>query len=127
MTSNEFAFQVNRLERQFSRFGEERSRLLWLEVQDFSSSWFSKVIDRFISDFRQMPLLPDFREEMAKERERLWQEEKKQHTQDAKEFMASYGNDEIGVICENIRKRVSGNMADSEFGKFMRLISKEKL
>lgn len=120
MTESQFVSQMGRLERQFGKFGPERGSILWREVKDFSEPWFSKVIDKFIGECRQAPLLPDFREEIAKERERLWSLEKITNEQDAKEFWAGSAiqDEERKHICQTITKRLKGKISDQDWHNF---------
>lgn len=124
MTESEFGNQMGRLERQFGKFGDERGRILWRELQDLPAQWFGKVIDKFIGDCRQTPLLPEFREEIAIERERLWKIEKRQHAQEAKQFFrSSYGPEDVGTICKTIVKRMQGQVSDEDYANFQKMLN----
>lgn len=78
MDRTHFLLQVKRLHNTYGpkSYNEERGELLWREVQDLSNYWMTKAVDLFVGSHRQAPLLPEFREEIAKERERLWREKK---------------------------------------------------
>ena len=87
MTPQEYANEIARLERQFGAFGEERTRLLWLQVKHLSLKWFIGVITEFICNSHRMPLIADFLDQIAIEREREHQREKERHANDAKKFL----------------------------------------
>lgn len=57
-------------------YGQERCQIIWKEVCHLSDEWMSRTVDLFIGMHRQPPLMPEFREEISRERERLWQTEK---------------------------------------------------
>lgn len=118
MTAQHFSIQMARLERQFGKFGQERGDLLWKEIQDYDPIWFARTVDKFIGENRVMPLLPEFRTEIAIERERIYAEKKKQQTREAEEFMSPYPAEEIQSICRQIRDRIMGKMRDEDFKSF---------
>lgn len=123
MTSHEFNTQINRLKDCFTdrSYSDERMKVIWREVQDLDGKWFAKVVDRFIGECRQAPLMTEFREEIAKERERLWELQKKHNAKDAKDFMSGiYQPDDIKTICQYIVKRVSGGVSDQDFSSFIK-------
>jgi hypothetical protein len=72
MEPNFFQRQINRLTEQFGKgaYGTERAHIIWKAVKDLPDAWMEGVVDRFIGESRHAPLLPEFREEIAKERER---------------------------------------------------------
>lgn len=124
MREADFQLQMGRLERQFGKFGTERATLLWREVKEFSELWLAKVIDGLIGDCRQTPLVSDFREEIARERERLYRIEKAQHAREAKDFFeGKYQPEDKRMICQGIRKRLLGQMSDQEFSSFMSMLN----
>lgn len=121
MRPDQFQNQLGRLVEQFGKasYGTERSRILWQEVQGLEERWFSVVVDRFLGESRQAPLLPDFREEILRERERLWRIEKDKNSQDAKDFFnSSYQADDVKTLCEMITKRLRGGVSDTDYKNF---------
>ena len=110
MNPQRFANQINRLAKQFSSaFSEERVKLIWREVGQLSDEWFETLVDRFIGDLRQAPLLPDFREAASIERDRLWEIEKKTQKEHSVElsptFRCSYCKDRGVYVCIHNRER----------------------
>jgi len=79
MQIEEFSTQMNRLINNYGKasYSDERSKLIWREVKALSAKWFENCVDRFISDMKFAPLGNDFRDEIAKERGRQWQFQKK--------------------------------------------------
>jgi hypothetical protein len=67
-------------------YSPERTKIIWREVGSLSGEWLQRVMDKFIGEFRQPPLIQEFRNEIAIERERVHQTEKKQHQNEAAEF-----------------------------------------
>lgn len=123
MSPGEFQIEMSRLSEQFGKqtYSTERCKLLWQEIQNLSHAWFARVVDRFIGEFRQAPLMPEFREEIAKERERLWKKEKEQHSKDAEAFFeSSFDTTEMKTICQFILKRLAGGVTDVEYATFLK-------
>lgn len=125
MTWKFFMRQVDRLTSTFGKnaYGEERVLLIWREIKDLSDNWAEATVDKLIGEHRYAPLLPEFREEISKERERLWRVEKKQHAKEAKQFYSSYQADDIKTICAGIVKRVKGDMSDGDFDNLNQLLN----
>lgn len=120
MTQQHFQIQMNRLSRVFANaYNEERTKLLWRELESLSDQWFTRVVDKFIGECRYAPLMPEFREEASKERERTWGKEKQRNAIEAKEFQAKLSTDEMREVCKQIRKKAAGGMSDGDFAKFM--------
>jgi hypothetical protein len=120
MNQQEFQNQINRLEKQFGKYGTERCTLLWREVKDLNGPWFERVMDQLISSCRQAPLLPEFREEISRERERLWRMEKEERKKDAHDFFeGSYQPDDIKTICQVIKDRINRKISDQDYQSFV--------
>jgi hypothetical protein len=120
---HEFDQQVNRLKDCFGdrNYSDERMKVIWKEVGTLSSYWLSSVIDQFIGECRQAPLMPEFREQIAKERERLHRIEKDVHAEEAKEFFDGiYMPEDKKTICQYIRKRLRGEVSDADFEVFIK-------
>lgn len=127
MNQIEFQVQMSRLIDQFGKhsYGTERVALVWEEVKEFNPQWFKKTVDKFIGEFRNAPLMPDFREEISKERERLWHLEKQRHSQDSREFWeSSFLPEEEKWICKTIRDRLSRKISDEDFSQFQKLLNR---
>jgi hypothetical protein len=126
MTPQHFQRQMTRLSETFGKqaYGQERVQLLWREVGQLSDEWMTSVTDDFIGGCRQAPLLAEFRERAAIERERLWQIEKRQHTRECEAAMASvFAREEIKSICESIRKIARGGMTDDDRCAFLKSLN----
>jgi hypothetical protein len=122
MQWGEFTLQMNRIASTFGKnaYGDERVQIIWREVKDFSTEWMIKTVDRFIGELRQAPLMPEFREEIAREREKLWQVEKKQREKDAKGFFDGiYAPEDKKTICQFIQKRLRHQVSDSDYQTFV--------
>lgn len=85
MNREEFSNEMNRLVSQFGKaaYSPERANLIWREVKDLSPSWMNAAIDEFIGSSRQPPLMPEFRERIAIEREKQWSRQKQQSQKDS--------------------------------------------
>ena len=74
MNREQFQVQLNRLVECFgkSAYGTERCALVWRAVDGQSIEWFKRTVDGFISSSRQAPMVVDFKDAAAEERERQW-------------------------------------------------------
>lgn len=124
MLRNNFVSQMERLKQQFKQaYSEERMKILWREVQDITDLAFERMVDRFLGECRVPPLVPEFREQVAKDRETAWSYEKRQHTEHAEDLMQVLtSHDDVRTICENIRKRLKGRMSDRDWDAFQKMI-----
>jgi len=123
VTEQQFQIQMNHLSENFGKaaYGTERVRLLWREVGSFSAAWFEGVVSKMIGESRYAPLLPEFREACAKEREKNWVAEKRENESDAKAYwMSSYHPDDVKALCTAIKRRAIGAMSDQDWEAFMR-------
>lgn len=126
MDRNIFDAQVSRIletygERSFPR---ERAKLLWSEVQCLSNFWMIQIVDYFIGSLRQSPLISDFRDQIARERERLWKTEKDQHREESEAAMKSiYSGDDLSMICKTIRDRIQGRVSDRDWECNLQLLN----
>jgi hypothetical protein len=120
-----FSRQMSRLSDTFggNHYKDERIKIIWGNVKDLSHGWFSNVVNYFIGNSRQAPLMPEFNDEISKERERLYRIEKETRTEEIESFMASYGLEDIQTICHQIRKRLQGGMSDEDFECFQKMLS----
>lgn len=70
MTQDEFNIQMSRLKETWrNTWPEEKVRLIWTAVNQYSSSWFEKLVTKIITTGRQSPLPKDFID-AAKEQDR---------------------------------------------------------
>ena len=77
MTAEHFQAQIQRLSNVFGgAYKTERTQLIWKEMGNLPEDSFSRIVDRLIAECRQAPLLPEFREFAASEREKLWTKRK---------------------------------------------------
>lgn len=111
MQFTEFNNQMNRLISTFGKnaYGDERLQLIWREVKDHSYPWFIDAIDDFIGNHRLPPLMSDFSNKIADERERLWRIEKRQHAEESTAlgtFWGTFTDIQIKNTCEDIRAMI---------------------
>lgn len=125
MNLNEFEKQMNRLTGTFGKaaYSEERVKLIWAAVRYSEPGWWASAVDELIGSSRTPPLMPEIRDAMTKERERSWAAEKRTNTRDAKEFMSFLASEDIALICQGIRQRISGGMADDAFESFLKSLN----
>lgn len=126
MTQQEFIRQMNRLISVYgvAFYAEERRKLVWNEVGMLPDATVTRIVDSMIGSLRQAPLLPEFREYAAREREKAWLAEKKLRADDAKEFWSgSLMPDETREICQIIKKRLLNQVSDKDWTTFMKGIS----
>lgn len=78
MTPQHFQAEINRMASVFTpaAFAKERRDLIWKECGNLSDDVFTRIVNRLIGECRQAPLVPDFREAAAYERERIWEAQK---------------------------------------------------
>lgn len=128
MTSAEFQTQMQRMANTYGKnaYPTERAQLIWREVQSLDARWFQYVCDLLISNNRQAPLVADFGQEASRERERLWRIEKQQNTQTAQAFMSGqlFNDDDQKMFCQQIRRRLTKQLGDDEWGQFIDLMQK---
>lgn len=126
MRIEEFNTQMLRLIGNFGKpnYSDERSKLIWRDVQGMDGIDFARMVDGFISDFKFAPLGNDFREGMAKQREWKHYGEKKIHAKEAFEFYTMFHSDEIKSICETIKAKLRGEMSDESYKTFTDGLSK---
>lgn len=126
MTENEFAPQMNRLAETFGKqaYGTERVRLVWREVETFRLPWFRELIDSMIGSFRQAPLVPDFREAGLRERERIWQEAKREESQQVKEWVSAFSKEDDQLMAQTITRRLNRSISDSDWASFLQMLDR---
>lgn len=77
MTPEFFQGQIQRLSNVFGgAYKTERTQLIWNEMGNLPDDAFKRIVDRLISECRQAPLLPEFRDQAAVEREKIWSRQK---------------------------------------------------
>jgi hypothetical protein len=125
MTSADFDTQMRRLSSRWPQtYVPELQKLIWREVAALDPTTWTGVADRLLGECRQPPLLPEIRECVAKERERTWTYQKRQHAQDARDFAAgTYHTDEVKEICRTIRRRVARQVPDNEWAQFLQSLN----
>lgn len=118
MDYSQFNKQIERLKETFGegKFGEERVSLIWREVKSFDAKWFEHAVDGFIGDRAFAPLMPEFRTETVKERERKRILERDSEANDAKAFMQiKFPDDDVRNIVQMCIKRITGGVPDTEW------------
>lgn len=130
MTEIEFTKEMNRLETAFGQKGanQERTKIIWKEIKDFSASWLNRTVSLFIGNLRQFPLLSDFQEQATIERERLWKLQKQETANQAIKFMSDtrqiFDFDMIKSIIQTTKDRIEGRVPDAVFDNFKQGIQK---
>ena len=122
MTFAEFKMHLQKLTNQFGAhvYSEDRVRLIFREVSFLPVSSWEKIVDKFLAESRIAPLLPEIREAIAIQREKLYAEEKARHQKDAEEFFASsLSNDEKSYLSETIKARMFNQVDDARWEKFL--------
>src|SRR5690349_8421127 len=101
MRASEFDFQMRRLETRWKGvYVDELKKLIWREVGHFSSEWFEQAVDRLLGNSRQAPLVQDFAEAAAREREKVHASEKAKQRREAYDFFESkLASEEKKHIC----------------------------
>lgn len=122
MTETEFVIEMERLTSIFGDRNYPRSRVevMWSEVRMIPADVFRKGIDRFISERRvgDPPVPADFRPVVSRWLEYEHQARKDQGRRDAQEFAMLESEDEQ-MICDTIKRRLSGQINDEEWAGFM--------
>lgn len=127
MTEQQFAVQLNRLSSAFGKniYSDERSRLIWREVNTMSAAWWERFVDKAIGDSTHAPLLPQIRESLSLERERTRERERAQEKQDADDFWSGrLMPEEKKQIVHMIKRRIMGQVSDADYEAFMRVLPK---
>lgn len=85
MDKEVFIQQMERLKDLFGvkNYNPDRAQLIWKEVHQLSDEWMIRTTDHFVGTCRQPPLIAEFREEISKERDRLWRIQKSVHKTEA--------------------------------------------
>lgn len=126
MTEQEFAPQISRLSETFGKtaYGNERVRLIWREVETFRMPWFRDLVDAMIGTFRQAPLVPDFREAGLRERERIWQENKREESKQVKEWVSQFSKEDDKLMAQTILRRLNRTISDSDWASFLQMLDR---
>lgn len=122
MTEQEFQTQMVRLSNCYGKaaYNNERSALIWKEVRDFPAHVFRTMVDNFIGNLRQAPLLPEVREAISRYRESSWAIEKNMHKQESQAAFTT--------LEEVVKKAIAdGKEHDPEFQKLVKYYGFEKL
>ena len=116
MTEAHFKNEMTRLVSVFGKnhYPDARLTLIWREVRSADEKQFVEIINRFIGEHRQPPLLPEFRTAMAVHRERSWSQEKAQYANEAKSAYRALSKDESSLICQAIRGVMLGRVSLKE-------------
>jgi hypothetical protein len=124
MIENDFKTEINRLVDTYGKtsFGTERLRLIWLEVQDLPGPWFRGVVSGMIGGLRQAPMVPDFRDAAASERERTRQAERREESRRAKTWASQFASEDERLMAQMIVKRSRGEVSESDWVEFLRVI-----
>lgn len=125
MDIKQFGSQIDRLARTFGKnaYPEERTELLWREIQTFPFEWLQKVVSGFIASSRHAPLISDFYEAIGEERERVYKIEKAKNTKETKEAMATlFSKEDVAMFCKTITDKMSGEIDDAKYKMFLKML-----
>lgn len=88
MIEVEFKSEMQKLIERFGNkaYTEQFTKILWKEVSVLPRNAFAYMIEKAIGEFRQAPLLPEFRAMHSEYRENLARSEKIKYKQEAKDF-----------------------------------------
>jgi len=130
MNWDTYVTQMTRMMNQFGNnvYSKERRALIWEEVRYLSDSWMTKIVTRFIGEYKTAPLLPEFRTEASKEREKERYFDRLREEQEAKKFFESNSlpKDDEEMILSDIKKRIQGRMRDEDWEKFKEDLKKTR-
>jgi len=122
MNLQEFQIQIDRLKQTFGEkaFPVERVKLIYAEGRDYPAVIFKQIVDKLIGECRFAPTLKEFRAAYSEFREKLNTKQKTKHANEAKNFWdKSLPNEEVNMIMDAIKKRVSGDISDEKWKSFM--------
>jgi hypothetical protein len=125
MNTLDFDQQFARLiDRWKTSYSNEFKKILWTEFQNVPGDSFKNIVTRLIGDCRQAPMMPEFREYWAMERNRLWVHDKKQNTLDAKSFFegSRFSDSEKKNFMAMVRKRLNKAVSDDDWNSFLKVI-----
>jgi len=127
MTQPEFLTQVNRLRDQWkAAYGEAKVGIIWQEFQRVPNDVFTKMIDFFLGEFRQPPVLSDFRGFLAKMREDFHSRQKQEFSNSSREFWSGRLHEgEIRDRMSVIKRRIAGACLDVEWFAFLKFLDGE--
>lgn len=79
MTTEHFANQMNRLANTFGgAYKTERTQIIWKEMGNLPEEAFTRIVDKLIGECRMAPMIQEFRDAAASEREKIWSRQKDQ-------------------------------------------------
>lgn len=95
MTHEDFDYQMGRLMNCFGdkHYPKERQIMIWKEINSQTAAWMMRTVDEMVGCCRFPPLLPEFREAMVKERERVFSRRRNQD--DPEEAWSNLAPEEI--------------------------------
>lgn len=120
-----FTKQIARLAEVFGAkiYTPERMRALWSEVKNLTPEWLEMQIGEFAGSLRHAPLLLEFRDAAARERELENRISKQEYANDAKQFFTSYSQEDTQMLLDTIRKRMTGSLSDENWELFQNQIA----
>jgi hypothetical protein len=122
VTRVEFERETARLDRQWPRtYSAERFAMIWKEFNLVDPGAFTGMVDRWIGELRQAPMLNEMREDLARWREREHEKRRREERQDAKDFwLGTYQPDDVKTITQYIIKRMKGGVNDADWTMFVK-------
>jgi hypothetical protein len=119
-----FETQLARIANQYGpkALGEERVKIIWREVNQFTDRWFESLITEMIASCDRAPLPKQFSEAASRERDRLYLIEKAKNTREAEASWNWLTQPEVELICRTIRERMVGKIQDSNWVSFVQVL-----
>jgi hypothetical protein len=126
MTFADFQEHMARLVAQFGSqaYSTERLKLFYRELQGTDVRVWERVVDTLLGEARYAPMLPEIREHVSRERERIHAREKLEHKRDSEDTWRALTSEEAQFLFGNMKARIRGEMPNQDFAAFSKLLAK---
>jgi len=126
MTFEQFLTHFNALVEQFgkSQYSPARVKLIYQEVATLPEYAWAKICQTLLGESRMAPMLPEIREHVSRERERIHAREKLEHKRESEDTWRALTSEEAQFIFGNIKARIRGEMPNQDFAAFSKLLAK---
>jgi len=124
MTWGEFSTHMDKVSAQFGahHYSPERLKLIFREVAWLDVDAWRKITEYLIGESRYAPTLSEIREQVTREREKVHEQQKREHKRDAHDFWQAISKEDSEFIFGNIKARINGEMSDQDFQPFLQLL-----
>lgn len=121
MNLTEYQLGLKRLNDAFNGFyNKERSKAIWQEVQKISYASWMDFVNTSVLNLRFAPTVKEIIDLVISVREKVYGKQKETWRTDANDFWAgTYHTDEIKIIVGTIKKRMAGQVIDSDWESFV--------